>query len=388
MRQTISILGSTGSIGLTSLDLIDRKKNKFIVFLLAANKNFRIICRQINKYKPKYFIISDKKILSKVKKKFKKKNIKFLNKFDEINLKKKIDITISAIPGLEGLQPTISMTKISKRILIANKESVICGWGLIKKIANKNKTKIIPIDSEHFSIFKLIENHFIEDIKKIYITASGGPFLNFKHKDLKKVQPKAALKHPKWKMGKKISIDSATMMNKILEIIEAQKLFNISNNKIDILIHPESLVHAIIELKNGLSQFIYHDTTMKIPLANAIFEKKLDIQDFKIFKKNNRQKVFNKLTFSKVDKKNFPIIKIKDRANEYPSTSIILNAANEMLVEYFLQKKLPFLSISKIILTIMNDRNYYKYAIRKPKNINQIKEIDLWVKKRIIDNFK
>ncbi len=388
MRQTISILGSTGSIGLTSLDLIDRKKNKFIVFLLAANKNFRIICRQINKYKPKYFIISDKKILSKVKKKFKKKNIKFLNKFDEINLKKKIDITISAIPGLEGLQPTISMTKISKRILIANKESVICGWGLIKKIANKYKTKIIPIDSEHFSIFKLIENHSIEDIKKIYITASGGPFLNFKYKDLKKVQPKAALKHPKWKMGKKISIDSATMMNKILEIIEAQKLFNIPNNKIDILIHPESLVHAIIELKNGLSQFIYHDTTMKIPLANAIFEKKLDIQDFKIFKKNNRQKVFNKLTFSKVDKKNFPIIKIKDRANEYPSTSIILNAANEMLVEYFLQKKLPFLSISKIILTIMNDRNYYKYAIRKPKNINQIKEIDLWVKKRIIYNFK
>ena len=387
MRQTISILGSTGSIGLTSLDLIDRKKNKFIVFLLAANKNFRIICRQINKYKPKYFIISDKKILSKVKKKFKKKNIKFLNKFDEISLKKKIDITISAIPGLEGLQPTISMTKISKRILIANKESVICGWGLIKKIANKYKTKIIPIDSEHFSIFKLIKNHSIEDIKKIYITASGGPFLNFEYKDLKKVQPKAALKHPKWKMGKKISIDSATMMNKILEIIEAQKLFNIPNNKIDILIHPESLVHAIIELKNGLSQFIYHDTTMKIPLANAIFEKKLDIQDFKIFKKNNRQKVFNKLTFSKVDKKNFPIIKIKDRANEYPSTSIILNAANEILVEYFLQKKLPFLSISKIILTIMNDRNYYKYAIRKPKNINQIKEIDLWVKKRIIDNF-
>ena len=387
MRQTISILGSTGSIGLTSLDLIDRKKNKFIVFLLAANKNFRIICRQINKYKPKYFVISDKKILSKVKKKFKKKNIKFLNKFDEINLKKKIDITISAIPGLEGLQPTISMTKISKRILIANKESVICGWGLIKKIANKYKTKIIPIDSEHFSIFKLIENHSIEDIKKIYITASGGPFLNFKYKDLKKVHPKAALKHPKWKMGKKISIDSATMMNKILEIIEAQKLFNIPNNKIDILIHPESLVHAIIELKNGLSQFIYHDTTMKIPLANAIFEKKLNIQDFKIFKKNNRQKVFNKLTFSKVDKKNFPIIKIKDRANEYPSTSIILNAANEILVEYFLQKKLPFLSISKIILTIMNDRNYYKYAIKKPKNINQIKEIDLWVKKRIIDNF-
>ena len=279
------------------------------------------------------------------------------------------------------------MTKISKRILIANKESVICGWGLIKKIANKYKTKIIPIDSEHFSIFKLIKNHSIEDIKKIYITASGGPFLNFEYKDLKKVQPKAALKHPKWKMGKKISIDSATMMNKILEIIEAQKLFNIPSNKIDILIHPESLVHAIIELKNGLSQFIYHDTTMKIPLANAIFEKKLDIQDFKIFKKNNRQEVFNKLTFSKVDKKNFPIIKIKDRANEYPSTSIILNAANEILVEYFLQKKLPFLSISKIILTIMNDRNYYKYAIRKPKNINQIKEIDLWVKKRIIDNF-
>lgn len=269
------------------------------------------------------------------------------------------------------------MIKLSKKILIANKEAIICGWSLIKKESEKYRTKIIPIDSEHYSILKLMEHHPLNEIKKIYITASGGPFLNYKLSKLKKVKPKEALRHPKWKMGKKISIDSSTLMNKILELIEAQKIFNIPNKKIDMLIHPNSLVHAIIELKNGLSKFIYHETSMIIPIANAIFDGKLNIDDFY---KRSKLIDLNDLSFRRVPENIFKIIKIKNRVTEYPSTPIIINAANETLVSQFLAKKITFLSISKNIIKILNDLNYKKYAIKKPKNIKEIIKIDKWAR--------
>ena len=383
MTLKISILGSTGSIGRSALSIVDKKRKNISVNILSANKNYDLIKKQIIKYKPKYFIISDIKIFNKIKKTFKNKNTKVINNFNSFGTKNKSDICISAIPGIAGLQPTLSLIKISKKILVANKESIICGWSLIKKESMKYKTKIIPIDSEHFSIFQLLKNHKLDEIKKIYITASGGPFLHLKSKQLKNIKPKDALKHPKWKMGKKISIDSATLMNKILEIIEAQKLFLIPNEKLEIIIHPNSLVHAIIELKNGLSKFLYHHTSMIIPLANAIFDGKLNIDKFYKIKKG-KDNMINDLKFQKVNNKIFPIIRIKNRANEYASTSIIINAANEILVDQFLQKKIPFLSISKIIMNILNDRNYRKYAIKKPKNIFQIKQIDTWARKLTI----
>ena len=202
--------------------------------------------------------------------------------------------------------------------------------------------------------------------------------MNYKKDQLKNIKIKDALNHPKWKMGKKITIDSSTLMNKILELIEAQKIFNIPNKKLDILIHPNSLVHAIIEMKNGLIKFLYHDTTMIIPLANAIFDGKININDF--FKKKKKIKVIEDLYFKKVDSNIFPVIKLKDRLDEYPSTPIIINAANEVLVDQFLKKKIPFLSIYKIIMNILNDRNYKKYAIKTPININQILTIDNWAK--------
>jgi len=379
MKKTISILGSTGSIGTSLFKIIDKKTKYFKVYLLSANKKYNLICKQIKKYNPKYFIISDPNVYKKVKIKFKKKNIIILNNFDKIKDSNKTDIVISAIPGLAGLMPTILAIRFTKKILIANKESIICGWNLIKKAAQKYKTKIIPVDSEHFSISKLLQHHQLDDIKKIYITASGGPFLNFNVNQLKKITIKDALKHPKWKMGKKISIDSSTLMNKVLELIEAQKLFNIPNNKIDILIHPNSLVHAIIKLKNGLTKFIYHETSMIIPLANAIFEDDLNIEYFYKSKKK-RNKPIESLIFQEVNKTTFPIIKLKNRLNEYPSTPIIINSSNEILVEQFLAKKIPFLSIYKIIMTILNNRNYKKYAIRNPKNIYQIKKIDQWAR--------
>ena len=216
------------------LDIVNKKKKFFQIYALLANKNYNLILKQIKKYKPKYYIISDKKIFNKVKKNIKIKNVIILNNLKDIISKKKINITISAIPGIAGLEPTLKMIKLSKKLLIANKESIICGWNLIYKSAKTNNTKIIPIDSEHFSIMKLINNHKIQEIDKIYITASGGPFLNRKISQLKNISPKDALKHPKWKMGKKITIDSSTLMNKVFELIEAEKLFNLPPNMIEI----------------------------------------------------------------------------------------------------------------------------------------------------------
>ncbi len=385
MKKTISILGSTGSVGLTTLEIIRKKKNLFKIDLLSANQNYKLICKQIKEYEPKIFVINNLKIFKKIKKRFEKKNIKIFNNFDLLKFKKKSDVTISAIPGLQGLKPTISMIKLSKKLLVANKESIICGWNIIKKIADRNKVKIIPVDSEHFSILKIIENSDKSDIKKIYLTASGGPFLKFKPGQFKNIQPRDAIKHPKWKMGKKISIDSSTLMNKILELIEAQKLFNIPLKKLEILIHPESLVHAIVVFKNGLTKFIYHDTSMIIPISNGIFDDKVDINDF--YKNKSNSKI-NSLNFFKVDQKIFPIIKIKNRLNEFYSTPIIINAANEVAVDQFLQKKIPFLSIIKFIMSILKDRNYKKYAIRKPKNIEQIINIFNWTKSTIMNKVK
>ena len=386
MSKLISILGSTGSIGLTTLNILSKKKGFFKYNLFSADKNFKLIISQIKKYKPKYFIINDFQTYIKIKNKIKKSKTKIV--FAE-NMKyqslARSNITLSAIPGLEGLKPTIEMIKKSKSLLIANKESVICGWDLIKKVSKKHKTKIIPIDSEHFSIMQLLKNYKLYEIKKIYLTASGGPFLNKKTTQLKKIKPQQALQHPKWKMGKKISINSSTLMNKILELIEAQKLFNIPSKKLSIIIHPQSLVHAIAELKNGLVKFIYHETSMIVPIANAIFDNKIDINEFINLKPKNQ---IQNLSFQKVNNKIFPMVKLKDRVFEYYSTPIIINAANEVLVDQFIRKKIPFLSMYKLVLIVLKDRNYRKYAIKKPKNINQIIEISNWAKKVVMNKIK
>ena len=381
MRNFISVLGSTGSIGLSVLTIL-KKKNSFTPYLFSANKNYDLICKQVRQFKPKYFLISDDKIFNKVKKKFKFSKTKIINNL-KIKKFKTSQISIMAIPGIAGLNPTLTMVKKSKKILLANKESIVCGWKLIKNASLKHKTKIIPIDSEHFSIFKLLENKNINEVEKIFLTASGGPFLNYKPHQLKKINPKNALKHPKWKMGKKITIDSSTLMNKVLEYIEAQKLFNLPKEKLEILIHPESLVHAIVRFKNGLIKFIYHDTSMIIPITNAIFEKNVEIDKFF----QNKKEIKN-LSFEKPKLNNFPILKILDRVNEFPSTSIIINASNEVLVDLFLRYKVPFLSIPTIIKKVLNDRNYKKYAIRNAKNIKQISVIDTWGRQKTLELVK
>ena len=381
MAKLFSILGSTGSIGITTLNILKRKKI-FKINLLSADKNLNLICNQIKEFKPQIFIINNLNVFHKVKKKMNRSKTKVIySKNFSYKYLRYSDVTLSAIPGIEGLEPTIQMIKKSRKLLIANKESVICGWDLIKNLSKKYKTMIVPIDSEHFSIMQLLKNYKLKDINRIYLTASGGPFLNKRYSELQKIKPKQALKHPKWKMGKKITINSSTLMNKILELVEAQKIFNIPNKKLNIIIHPESLVHAIIELNNGLSKFLYHETSMTIPIANAIFDNQINIKDFYTIKTKNNLK---NLSFRKVDSRNFPMIKLKNKIFQYYSSPIIINAANEVLVDQFLRKKIPFLSMYKMVLIVLRDRNYKKYAIKKPKNIIEIIKIDEWARLTLI----
>ena len=235
-------------IGLKTSDIISKEKLLLSLKIIFPDKNFKEILKQIRIYKPRIVVVNSIETFIKLKKIFKKK-IKILNNYKESKkYLKKIDTTISAIPGINGLEPTIFFTAISKKVLIANKESVICGWNLITKIAKKFNTKLIPIDSEHFSINFLIKNYLPDQISKIYITASGGPFLNLDKKSFKKVQPNQAIKHPKWKMGKKISIDSATLMNKVLEIIEYDKVVinNIDITVLSQVINISKISEAII----------------------------------------------------------------------------------------------------------------------------------------------
>ncbi len=373
MKKKIAILGSSGSIGTTSLKIINNNINIFSLEVLTANKNYKVICNQILKYKPKYFIVTNKLIYEKVKKKFINKKTKILNSYNQIPYsKKKIDICISAIPGIAGLEPTIDFTRKSKKILLANKESVICGWHIINKIAKNNKTKIIPIDSEHFSIMKLLENHKTEEVEKIFITASGGPFLNLAKSKFKNIKPSDAIKHPRWSMGKKISVDSSTLMNKVLELMEAQKIFPFDLKKYEVIIHPQSLVHAIIKFKNGITKLLYHEPDMKIPISNAIFDSKNYINNY-----STKNKIKN-LEFYDADQNRFDALKLIPKLDKYTSTPIIINAANEILVDHFLKKKIRFTSILKHIFSLLKDKNYKKYAIYNPTSLGNIYTIDRW----------
>jgi 1-deoxy-D-xylulose-5-phosphate reductoisomerase len=357
MKKKICILGSTGSIGVSTLDIISENKKDFSVILLSGNTNYKLLISQAKKFKPKY-IYSNNFFLTKKIKYFCKKNKIII--ISDLNLLKKIkfDITISAISGISGLLPTLNIIKFSKKILIANKESIICGWKFIYKELKKYNCFFVPIDSEHFSIFNLIKDKNKNLIKKIYLPASGGPFFN-KVLNLKKVTPTQAAKHPNWKMGKKISIDSANLMNKILEVIEASLIFNLPISKFKIIIHPQSLIHAIIEFNNGLSTMLHHSNDMKIPIANSLYDNSY------INKETDNNFSFQKnLFFYNTDIKKIPSIKIlglKKLLNE--TGFILINVLNEILVERFLNNKILFTDIVYKLLNILNSlvvKNYLK----------------------------
>ena len=285
-----------------------------------------------------------------------------------------------AISGLAGLKPTLDLIRFSKKIAIANKESIICGWNLIKKELTKNKTEFIPVDSEHFSIRSLLKGSNKLNVEHIFITASGGPFLNLPINKFQNINPFSAVKHPNWNMGKKISVDSATLMNKVFEVIEAQRIFNIDINKFKILIHPKSYVHAIIKFSNGLTKILIHDTDMRIPILNSIYDKK----NFNSKSNKLNFDYLNNLNFKEVDTNKFSsikILKLIPRKNSLYETVMV--TANDELVHLFLDGKINFLDIVKKLSMIMKLREFNKYRHIYPKNFNQIKNLSSYVRLKV-----
>ena len=370
MKKKIAILGSTGSIGKTLINIIKQDKKNFEIILLSADGNYKELLRQAKLFKVKNLIVSNEYSYNQIKKNKYSKKINIYNNFNSLKkiFKKKADYTMSSISGIQGLKPTIEIVKFTKKIAIANKESIICGWDLIQKELKKNKTEFIPVDSEHFSVWYALKDIDKKLIEKIYLTASGGPFLNKPINKLKNVSAKQAMNHPNWKMGKKISIDSATMMNKVFEIVEAKKIFDLSYKKLSILIHPKSYVHAIIKFKNGLIKIIAHETNMKIPIFNSLYSS----NNFINSKKLNLE-ILNDLSFKEINYKRFSVIKILNKLPENSSLfETILVSINDKLVELFLANKIKFTDISKKMHNILDLKELKKYKMIKPRKINDI----------------
>ena len=376
MKKKIAILGSTGSIGKQTLKIIKKNKKNFDVVLLSTNKNTKLILEQAKEFNVKNIVIKNYESYLKLKKKI--KYLKVHKNFDNLEqfIKKKLDYTMCAITGLEGLKPTLKIVKHTKTIAIANKESIICGWCLINKQLQKHKTKFIPVDSEHFSIWSVIKDLNSSDVENIIITASGGPFFNNKNNSLK-ITPKQASSHPNWKMGAKISVDSSTLMNKVFEIIEAKKIFNIELKKFKILIHPKSYVHAIVKLKNGLIKIVAHDTDMKIPITNSLY---LNENKFIKTKKIN-VKILNNLKLTEVNKKQFPLIKLlKAVPKNNTLFETLLVSMNDELVSLFLNKKISYDQISKNLLSQINSKSFSKFKRKKLNNLAQIEKLNNFVR--------
>ncbi len=372
MKKKIIILGSTGSIGQKTLKIIESNKNDFQVVLLSTNKNFSKIFKQAKKFKVKNIIINNFNQYLKAKEKFKRSNIRIFNKFDHIDKiikKSNIYYSMIAISGLDGLKPTLQLTKYSKNLAVVNKEALICGWSLIKKDLKKYKTNFIPIDSEHFSIFSVIKNFETEQIDKIFITASGGPFLNYPKKKLNKIKLEDALKHPNWNMGKKITVDSATLMNKVFEVIEAKNIFNLNYKKIFILTHPKSYIHAIIKMKNGLTKIIAHEPDMKIPIYNSIYlTKKKYIKTHSI-----NFEILNDLQLKKVDVNQFPLVKLlKNLPKNSSLYETVLITVNDYLVQEFLNRRIKFKNLIDLIYKISNLKEFKKFKKIKPRKVEEI----------------
>ena len=378
MRKKIAILGSTSSIGKSLLKIVKKNQKKFEVILLTANTNHKDLLKQAKIFDVKNLVITDNKSFKALKNKNKNKNMKIHNDFKSLNkiFNKKIDYVMSAISGIEGLEPTFNIIKYTKLIAIANKEAIICGWNLIKKELKKYKTKFLPVDSEHFSIWYSLKDNNTENIEKIFITASGGPLYKIPLNKLKNIKLKKVLKHPNWKMGKKISIDSATMMNKIFEVIEAKNIFDITYNKLSILIHPKSYVHALIKFNDGMTKIILHDTTMEIPIFNTLYfknEKKYKLTKLDINKLNN-------LELNKIDPKKFPLIKIlKEIPNKSSLFETVIVSANDALVNLYLNNKIKFLDIQYKLLKLINLKEFKKYKKIKPNNIKNIYKLNKYV---------
>jgi 1-deoxy-D-xylulose-5-phosphate reductoisomerase len=372
--KKISILGSTGSIGVNALDVISRHPDKFQVVGLAAGENDSLLQSQIEKFKPKIAALFSEKNSEKLKKTIKDKNIKIVSGIDgviEVATAKEADMVISAIVGAAGLIPTISAIKAKKDIALANKETLVMAGEIVMKEA-EGRCRIIPVDSEHSAIFQSLSGEKRENIRKLILTASGGPFRNYPEERFKNIKPEDALKHPNWSMGQKITIDSATLMNKGFEVIEAKWLFGMADENIEVLIHPQSIIHSLVEFIDGsvIAQLGIPD--MRIPISYALnYPDRLE----NTLPSLNLAQVKN-LSFETPDTEKFPCLKLAfDALKKGETMPTVLNAANEVAVNAFLNREISFSEISETIKETMKN-----HRISHVKEISDILKADKWAR--------
>jgi len=370
MKKKVTIFGSTGSIGESTLDIIKHHPDKYEVVGLTANKNYKKLLEQVELFKPKVISISDKDSFKNFKN-LNKCKVEILNgesSYDEI-LDYDTDLVIAAITGAIGLMPVVSTLKKGITLALANKESLVCSGMLVTKLAQKKNVKILPVDSEHNAIYQVLDYKNKSLVSKLILTASGGPFLNHSYEQLERVTPKEAIKHPNWSMGKKISIDSATMMNKGLELIEAFFLFDIPHTQIEVLVHPESIIHSCVEYVDGsiLSQMGTPD--MRTPISYTLaYPTRISTNVERL----NLSKV-GKLTFFPPCFDKFPCLGLAyESLKIQKSAPAVLNAANEVAVEAFLNNKIKFIAIPKIVEKTLNKTSFYEL-----NSIKDVIEVDI-----------
>ena len=375
MPKKIAILGSTGSIGVNTLDIVRNSKNRFKVSGLAAGGNIALLEKQIREFKPKYAALFDEKKTSLLKKRLGRLKVEIFSGIEGLIKVASIPDTkmvVSAIVGAAGLIPTFAALKCGKDIALANKETLVIAGELFMKHSRKKRVRIIPVDSEHSAIFQCINGTTNRKIKKIILTASGGPFLTYPAKKFEKITTRKALNHPNWDMGPKITIDSATLMNKGLEVIEAHWLFGIDENRIDVVIHPESIVHSMVEFIDTsiIAQMGLPD--MRVPINYALnYPERVstNLPTLNLTKTKT-------LTFSEPDYKKFPCLEYAFHALRIGRTMpAVLNAANEVAVQAFLSGSISFTGIPKIIKKLMR-----KHQPKKVMKISDIMQADLWAR--------
>lgn len=372
MALGVSIIGSTGSIGTQSLDVLNTHKSAFKVLGLSAGSNIELLANQIKQFSPVVVSVKDFATALKLKKSLGKNQPKIL--WGEEG-----NVTVATLPGVEkvlvsslgffGIYPTLEAIKRKKTIALATKEVLVSAGRIIIDETKKNKVNILPVDSEHSAIFQCLEGRSIDEVSKIYLTCSGGPFRGMKSNDLKKVNLTQALNHPRWKMGKKITVDSATLMNKGLEAIEAHWLFGVPMEKIKVIVHPESIIHSAVEFVDGAIIAQMGAADMRLPIQYALFyPQKRQKNNFSKFSFTD----YSSFHFEEPDTKTFRCLALSFEAIKVGGTApAVLNAANDIAVESFLMKKLPFYKISEVVEEVLNKQK----IIRKP-NFEQIMEAD------------
>ena len=360
IKKRIAILGSTGSIGKQTLEVIDAYPAHFEVEILTAQNNSELLIEQAKKYQPNAVVIGNELLYEKVFQALDPLKIKVYSgekSLASIVQSESIDLVVTALVGYSGLLPTIKAIEVGKTIALANKETLVVAGDLITDLAKKNRVSILPIDSEHSAIFQCWMGEFHNPIEKIILTASGGPFRGKKKHDLEKITKKEALKHPNWSMGAKITIDSATLMNKGLEVIEAQWLFQLRPEQIEVIVHPQSIIHSMIQFEDGSIKAQMGIPDMKIPIQFALTYPTRLKSSFPRFNFSD----YPQLTFEKPDYETFPSLQLAfDAMNKGGNMPCILNAANEIAVEKFLQDEIDFLAIPEIIEYTMSKSSFIK----------------------------